>query len=204
MRSDKDGGEPTDAQGKTRPMQLIDINLFGTRRGSPAGPWRGSGPRSVTQPRERQLDRDRISSTGDGGTDAQDLTGEADVGQSQPTRVARPTSVGSAIDRGGPGPGDPPRPGPPTSSRSLERLHRPRPYCAGGERSTSPFPGERRQRVAPGYSQSGGARAVTEAESGFGEASCLRRSLCHGLRSDRVPGLFGTPAPGFLAPFARA
>ena len=130
----------------------------------------------------------------------QSLQGRTDVGRFQPSRIAGAVPAAPRSTQAARVQGDPPRPGPSTSPPRFKEFHRLRPYCAGGERSASFIPGGRRQTVAPCYSQSGGARAATEAESGFGEASCLRRSLCHGLRSTgcrRLPGRrHPAPLPG--------
>jgi hypothetical protein len=131
------------------------------------------------------------------------LQGKQTWGAPKPPRFIGHVPAGRRSTQAARVQGDPPRPGPSTSSQPFRRFHRPRPYCAGGERSAPFIPEGRRQTVSPGESQSGGARAVTEAESGFGEASCLRRSLCHGLRSDRVPGPRGAPAPDFSTHAAR-
>lgn len=101
-----------------------------------------------------------------GNSPRQNLTGETGVGHSQPSRVGGLVPAGRRPTEAARVPGDPPRPGPPTSLRSVKGLHRQRPYCDGDERSTLFFPGECRQTVSPGESQSGGARAVTEVETG--------------------------------------
>jgi hypothetical protein len=161
----------------------------------------GSADSSVDRYRETRdpVTPEPSSSIAVGRGARQDLQGIPSVGRSHALRVLGHVPAGRRSAPAARVPGDPPRPGPSTSLHSLQRFHRPRPYCAGGERSTPFIPEGRRQRVAPGESQSGGARAVTEVESGIGEASCLLRSLRHGLRSARVPGSLRIPAPDFSA-----
>lgn len=122
-----------------------------------------------------------------------------DVRHLVPARVAGAVPAASRSTEAARAPGDPPRPGPSTSPRPHKRLHRPRPPCDGDERSTLFFPGERRQTVSPGESQSGEARAATEVETGTARPPASR-SLRHGLRSGRQPGLRGVPAASPLVP----